>query len=130
MRPPADAMSGVHWCPVGTASSVVAGVAQLMPSGELRTKTLPCPLGSLAPYTTCTPLASAATAEALSKRENVKPLGQANGPSPQSTPPVPPVNGSGLSGVHHATQRATPKVRPPSVDLTIQNASAVWPWMA
>jgi hypothetical protein len=57
------------WCPVGTATSVVAGVDQPPPSGELRTKTLPCPLGNLAAYTMCTPVASAATAERLSKRE-------------------------------------------------------------
>ena len=31
-------MSGVHWCPTGTASSVIAGVGQLIPSGELRGK--------------------------------------------------------------------------------------------
>src|SRR6266496_6699478 len=115
-------MSGVHWCPVGTASSVVAGVGQLTPSGELRTKTLPCPLGSRAPYATCTPLASAATAEALSKRENVSPLGHANGPSPQSTPPVPPVNWSESNGVTVATRLGLPKVCPPSVDFVTKNA--------
>jgi hypothetical protein len=40
-------MSGVHWWPVGTLSSVAAGAGQLTPSGELRTKTFDWPLGSL-----------------------------------------------------------------------------------
>src|SRR6266498_5812742 len=87
MTPPAEAMSGVHWWPVGTASRVAAAVGQLTPSGELRTKTFDCPLASSAFQTTCTPLASAATAGAELNREKVSPLGHANGPSPQSEAP-------------------------------------------
>src|SRR5215217_2415313 len=102
-------MSGVHWWPTATVSRVAAGVGQAAPSGELRTKTLDCPLGSSAPQTTCTPLASAATAGALKNREKVSPLGQANGPSPQNW----------LESVStiEATCAAAPKDTPPLVDL-------------
>src|SRR5258707_13282562 len=82
-------MSGVHWWPAETVSSVAAGAGQVVPSGELRTKTFDCPLASSAFQTTCTPLASAATAGAVVNREKVRPLGQANGPSPQSVAPLP-----------------------------------------
>src|SRR5216683_796509 len=94
-------MSGVHWWPAETVSSVVAGVGQMVPSGELRTKTFDCPLASSAFQTTCTPLASAATAGAVVNREKVRPLGQANGPSPQSVAPF----------------DAGPKDAPPSADF-------------
>src|SRR4029450_12314299 len=83
-------MSGNHWCPAATESSVAAGVGQLIPSGELRTKIFAWPpLAVLAAHTTCTPVASAATADELKKRENVNPVGHANGPSPQSEAPLP-----------------------------------------
>src|SRR5258707_2502552 len=82
-------MSGVHWWPAETVSSVAAGAGQVVPSGELRTKTFNCPLASSAFQTTCTPLASAATARAVVNREKVMPLGQANSPSPQSDAPLP-----------------------------------------
>src|SRR6266542_778906 len=82
-------MSGVHWWPTATVSSVVAGAVQVVPFDELRTKILDCPLASSAPQTTCTPVASAATAGALKNREKVSPLGQANGPSPQDSDPLP-----------------------------------------
>src|ERR671924_1117376 len=83
-------MSGNHWCPAATVSIVAAGAGQLTPSGELRTKTFDWPPSAvLAAQTTCTPLASAATADELKKRENVKPVGHANGPSPQSEAKVP-----------------------------------------
>src|ERR687887_2456414 len=83
-------MSGNHWCPAATVSSVAAGVGQLTPSGELRTNTFDCPPSAVrAAHTTCTPVASAATADELKKREKVNPVGQANGPSPQSEAPLP-----------------------------------------
>jgi hypothetical protein len=56
-------MSGNHWWPAATLSSVAAGVGQLTPSGELRTKIFDWPLVVLAAQTTCTPVASAATAD-------------------------------------------------------------------
>src|SRR5919109_5492275 len=84
-------MSGNHWWPAATVSSVAAGVGQLTPSGEFRTKTFDWPPSAVrAAHTTCTPVASAATADELKKRENVKPVGHANGPSPQSEAKVPP----------------------------------------
>src|ERR671928_2010591 len=83
-------MSGNHWWPVATVSIVAAGVGQLTPSGELRTKTFDWPpLAVLAAQTTCTPVASAATADELKKREKVNPVGHAKGPSPQSEAKVP-----------------------------------------
>lgn len=109
-------MSGVHWWPTGTVSSVVAGAGQPVPSGELRTKTLDCPLASFAFQTTCTPVASAATAGAVVNRENVSPLGQANGPSPQSVAPLP-LNWLESNSWMVATCAAGPKDAPPSVDL-------------
>src|SRR4030095_16937629 len=90
MVPPLEVMSGNHWCPAATESSVAAGVGQLIPSGELRTKIFAwAPLAVLAAQTTGTPVASAATADELKKRENVNPVGHANGPSPQSEAPLP-----------------------------------------
>src|SRR6266542_2181931 len=82
-------MSGNHWCPVATASIWAGGADHCTPSGELRTKILACPAPFRALHTTCTPPASAATAELLVNRENVSPVGQANGPSPQSLNPLP-----------------------------------------
>ena len=118
-------MSGNHWCPAGTESSVAAGVGQLAPSGELRTKIFAWPSGSRPLQTTWTPRASAA--ERLSKREKVSPLGQAKGPSPQSVAPVPPEESVEVKGVKVATRLGCPKVWPPSADLTTHTASAVWP---
>src|SRR5213593_2988035 len=109
-------MSGVHSWPVATVSSVAAAVGQLTPSGELRTKTFDCPLGSSPFQTTCTPLASAATAGALVKREKVSPVGQAKGPSPQSVVPLP------LNCVESKSARVAPgthasKEGPPPVNF-------------
>src|SRR5437016_4352475 len=112
-------MSGVHWCPVATVSSVAAGVGQLTPSGELRTNTFDCPLGSSPFQTTWTLVASAATAGALVKRENVKPVGQAKGPSPQSVAPLP-LNCVESKSVIVATWAGSPQERPPSVDFASQ----------
>src|SRR6266536_4220197 len=109
-------MSGVHWWPTATVSSVAAGAGQAIPSGELRVKIFDCPLGSSAPQTTCTPLASAATAGALKNRENVSPLGQANGPSPQDSDPLP-LNWLESVSTIDATCAARPKDTPPSVDF-------------
>jgi hypothetical protein len=66
--PPLEAMSGKNWCPAATLSSGAAGVDQESPSGEFRAKIFACPSSSLALQTTCTPSASAATAERLEKR--------------------------------------------------------------
>src|ERR671930_428664 len=110
-------MSGNHWCPAATASSVAAGVGQLTPSGELRTKIFAWPpLAVLAAQTTCTPVESAATADELKKRENVNPVGHANGPSPQSEAPLP-LYWLESNWTIEATRTAGPKVRPPSVDF-------------
>src|ERR671936_1117657 len=112
-------MSGNHWCPATTVSIVAAGVGQLIPSGELRTKTFDWPLAVLAAQTTCTPLASAATADELKKRENVKPVGHANGPSPQSEAPLP-LNWLESNCTIEATRTGGPKDTPPSVDFASQ----------
>src|SRR2546430_956828 len=112
-------MSGVHWWPAETVSSVAAGAGQVVPPGELRTKTFDCPLASSAFQTTCTPLASAATAGAVVNREKVRPLGQANGPSPQSVAPLP-LNWVESNSVIVATCDAGPKDAPPSVDFDSQ----------
>jgi hypothetical protein len=106
---------------------VAAAGGQLAPSGELLTKIFAWPLGCRALQTTWTPRASAATAERLSNREKVSPLGQAKGPSPQSTPPEPPVKSAEVKGVKVATRLGRPKLCPPSVDLTTHTASRVWP---
>src|SRR5207247_6312534 len=88
--PRLDAMSGNQWWPAATESTVAAGVGQLTPSGEFRTKIFDWPpLTVLAAQTTCTPVASAATADELKNREKVNPVGHANGPSPQSEKPLP-----------------------------------------
>src|SRR5262245_9547962 len=112
-------MSGNHWCPTATASIVAAGVGQLIPSGELRTKTFDWPVAVLAAQTTCTPLASPATASELKNRENVKPVGHANGPSPQSEAPMPLYWLESNSSIE-ATTTAGPNDAPPSVDFATQ----------
>src|SRR2546425_244871 len=85
-------MSGVHWCPTATESTW-AGVSQLVPSEELLKNTLASPSPLRAAHTRWTPSASAAMAELLPNREKVSPLGQEKKMlSPQSTPPLPPVN--------------------------------------
>src|SRR5213083_2082416 len=85
-------MSGVHWCPTAT-ESICAGASQLVPSEELVKNTLACPSALRAAHTRWTPPASAAMAELLPNLEKVSPLGQAKKMlSPQSTPPLPPVN--------------------------------------
>src|ERR671935_853563 len=112
-------MSGNHWWPTPTRSRVEAGVGQLIPSGELRTKTLDWPLTVRPANTTCTPLASAATADELKKREKVNPVGQANGPSPQSEE-KPPLYWLESNCTIEATRAGRPKVTPPFVDFTSQ----------
>src|SRR5918912_327017 len=110
-------MSGNHWCPAATVSIVAAGVGQLTPSGELRTKTLDWPPSAvLAAQTTCTPVASAVTADELKKRENVKPVGHANGPSPQSEAKIP-AYWLESNCLIQATTTAGPNDAPPSVDF-------------
>src|SRR5919205_2606283 len=113
-------MSGNHWCPTATESIVAAGVDQLTPSGELRTKIFDWPPAAvLAAHTTWTPVASAATADELKNRENVNPVGHANGPSPQSEAKVPAYWLESNCTIE-ATRTGRPKVRPPSVDFTSQ----------
>src|SRR5919204_821894 len=120
ITPPTDAMSGNHWWPAATVSSVAAGVVQLIPSGELRTKIFDWPPSAvLAAHTTCTPLASAATADELKNREKVNPVGHANGPSPQSEANVP-ANWLESNCTIEATSAGGPKDTPPSVDFTSQ----------
>src|SRR6266536_2482457 len=114
-------MSGVHWWPTGTESRVTEGLGHADPSGELRTKTFDCPLGSFAFQTTCTPVASAATAGALVNRENVSPVGQANGPSPQSEKPLP-LNWLESKIEIDATCAGSAKDTPPSVDFESQTS--------
>src|SRR6266566_5144077 len=121
-------MSGVHWWPAETVSSVAAGAGQVVPSGELRTKTFDCPLASSAFQTTCTPLASAATAGAVVNREKVRPLGQANGPSPQSVAPLP-LNWVESNSVIVATCDAGPKdALPSATGVTRTGRENVSPW--
>src|SRR6058998_2544834 len=113
-------MSGNHWCPAATVSIVVAGVGQLTPSGEFRTKIFDWPpLAVLAAQTTCTPVASAATADELKNREKVNPVGHANGPSPQSDAPMP-LNWLESNCTIEATRAGGPKDTPPSVDFASQ----------
>src|SRR5438105_7423085 len=114
-------MSGNHWCPAATVSIVAAGVGQLIPSGELRTKTFDWPLAVLAAQTTCTPAASAATADELKKREKVNPVGHANGPSPPSEAPMP-LYWLESNCTIEATTTAGPNVSPPSVDFATQTS--------
>jgi hypothetical protein len=86
----------------------------------LRTKIFDWPPSAvLAPQTTCTPVASAATAELLKKREKVNPVGHANGPSPQSEANVP-ANWLESNCTIEATSAGGPKDTPPSVDFTSQ----------
>jgi len=90
------------------------------PSGEFRTKTFDWPpLAVLAAHTTCTPVASAVTADELKKRENVNPVGHANGPSPQSEAPLP-LYWLESNCTIEATRAGGPKDTPPSVDFTSQ----------
>src|SRR6266568_5853699 len=119
MSPLLEAMSGNHWSPAVTGLSVDAGVGQLTPSGELRTKILAWPPGRSALHTTCTPVASAATADRLANRSKVNPEGQVKGPSPQSWLPLP-LNWLESNGVNVATLTGAPKEAPPSVDLASQ----------
>src|SRR5216117_1531488 len=113
-------MSGNHWWPAATESMVAAGVGQLTPSGEFRTKIFEWPpLAVLAAQTTCTPVASAATADELKNRENVNPVGHANGPSPQSDAPLP-LYWLESNCTIEATSAGAPKDWPPSVDFTSQ----------
>src|ERR671936_682083 len=108
-------MSGVHWWPAPLVSSVAGALGQPIPSGELRTKTFDWPDASSPFQTTWTPLPSAATAGALVNRENVSPLGHANGPSPQSVAPLP-LNWVESNSATVATCAGIPKLSPPSVD--------------
>ncbi len=78
------------------------------------------PVEVSAAYTTCMPSSSAATAELLKNLENVSPLSQANGPSPQSTVPVAPLNWIELKAVIAATSLAGPKEIPPLLDFVSQ----------
>src|SRR5919109_5283808 len=110
-------MSGNHWWPTATESIVAAGVGQLIPSGELRTKIFDWPPSAVrAAHTTCTPVASAATADELKNRENVNPVGHANGPSPQSEAGIP-ANWLESNCTIEATMTAGPNDAPPSVDF-------------
>src|ERR671930_2278751 len=104
-------------------SSVAAALGQVIPSGELRTNTFDWPDGSSPFQTTWTPLRSAATAGALVNRENVSPLGHANGPSPQSVAPLP-LNWVESKSATVATSAGVPKVMPPSVDLASHTCAA------
>src|SRR5216683_307209 len=119
MTPLLEAMSGNHWSPAATESSGDAGVGQLTPSGELRTKILAWPPGRSALHTTCTPVASAATADRLANRSKVNPDGQVKGPSPQSWLPLP-LNWLESNGVNVATLTGALKEAPPLVDLASQ----------
>jgi hypothetical protein len=110
--PSAEAMSGNHWCPRGALSMVAASVQVVPPSVEFRTKTFDWPVGSSEAQTTCTPSASAITAEELKNREKVNPLSHANGPSPQSTVPVAPLNWSESNRVIEATWIGAPNETP------------------
>src|SRR5438093_13431019 len=113
-------MSGNDWCPAATESIVAAGVGQLTPSGELRTKIFDWPPTAVrAAHTTWTPVASAATADELKNRENVNPVGHANGPSPQSEAPMP-LNWLESNCSIEATTTAGSKDCPPSVDFASQ----------
>src|SRR5215475_1850768 len=112
-------MSGNHWWPVGTVSRVAAGAGQLVPSGDLRTKTLDCPSARSPFQTTWTPVASAATAVVLVNRENVSPVGQANGPSPHCVAPFP-LNSVESNRPNVATWAGGPNDTPPSTDFDSQ----------
>src|SRR5215216_2714382 len=122
--PSAEATSGNHWWPVSKLSSAIGSSSKLVPSAELRTNTLFWPLGSSEAHTTWTPVSSAATAELLKNLENVNPLSQANGPSPQSTVPVAPANGLESNSSIESTCTGAPNDTPPSIDLS-SHTSAV-----
>src|SRR6266508_7025929 len=122
--PSADATSGNHWWPVAAASRVIGSSSQVCPpSAELRTKTLFWPLGNSEAHTTWTPSSSAATAELLKNLENVNPLSQANGPSPQSTVPVVPANWLESNSSIEATSIGSPNETPPSVEESSQTSA-------
>src|SRR2546426_3622841 len=124
IAPLAEAMSGKYWWPTVTESSVAAGPGQLRPSGELRTWIFAWPAAFSALQTTWTPFSSAATADRLAKREYVRPVAQAKGPSPQSDPP----NWSESNGVIRAMSCGSLQLTPPSVDFVSQTASNVDGW--
>src|SRR5215218_9088739 len=119
-------MSGKNWCPAGTPSTVTTGVDQESPFGELRAKIFACPSPSLALQTTCTPSASAATAERLEKRAYVSALGHANGPSPQVSGP----KSVESNGSMDATVLGELNDWPPSVERTMRMRFCVGPWWA
>src|SRR5215211_2625512 len=121
--PSAEATSGNHWWPVSKLSSAIGSSSKLVPSAELRTNTLFWPLGSSEAHTTWTPVSSAATAELLKNLENVNPLSQANGPSPQSTVPVAPANWFESNSSTDATLTGSPNETPPSVELRSQTSA-------
>jgi hypothetical protein len=93
------------------------------PSAEFRTKTLFWPLASSEAHTTWTPFSSAATAELVKNLENVNPLSQANGPSPQSTVPVAPANWFESNSSTEATLIGSPNETPPSLELRSQTSA-------
>src|SRR5215216_534578 len=65
----------------------------------------------------------------LENRANVRPLGQANGPSPHVSEPLP-LNSSESNGAIEATSCGADNDSPPSVERTSQIASAVDFWWA
>jgi hypothetical protein len=67
---------------------------------------------------------SAATAGALVKRENVSPVGHANGPSPQSDEPLP-LNCAESKSAIVATCAGGPNEVPPSVDFDSHTSAVV-----
>src|SRR5919108_5374147 len=114
-------MSGIHWCPIGTSSIVAASPVQ-SPSANVRDHTFDWPSSRRPAHTTWAPSSSAATAELLKNREKTNPLGHSKGPSPQSTPPVPPVKRSESNREIEATCSGAPKDRPPSVEDSSQTS--------
>src|SRR6266536_3846513 len=107
-------MSGKYWWPRPMPSSVT-GVLKCTPSAALATKILACPPGSSADQTTWTPVESAAIADRLEQRENVRPVGHANAPSPQSTEPLP-LNWLDSKARNRASSAGSLNDTPPSVD--------------
>ncbi len=82
-----------------------------------------CPSRRSEAHTTWTPSSSAATAELLKNLENVNPLSQTNGPSPQSTVPVAPANWFESNSSIEATWAGAPNETPPSSDLSNQTSA-------
>src|SRR5919198_232871 len=121
MVPSAEEMSGNHWCPAGWGSIGMAG-PKVVPLEELRTYTRDWPAASSDAHTTWTPVASASTAELLKKRENVKPVEQSNGASPQSYVPASPLYWLESNRSMAAICRARVNVWPPSVDRESRTA--------